>query len=293
VFEAVPGFPDAPESDQLSAFTTAVAELSEFNADVRSVRAAPEAERPALVQALVNRHGTRRVVREAVVLELLRLVRDHLGWPTALEYIDGLPDHLKQHPLILEQQALALAKTGENAAAAGRLEELIASLGATPERLGLLGGRYKELFRTVETPRDRRRYLDQAIDAYRRGMELDLNAYYSASNLSRLYRERAEPGDEQLAEEAQAATALACKAAVSRGTADEWVRPTLLGLAFERGDVAEAIRLRGEVEREGPTRWHLETTLKDLKASIDASDDADVRAGLQAVLDQLAELLKD
>jgi len=33
----------------------------------------------------------------------------------------------------------------------------------------------------------------------------------------------------------------ACRRALARGTADEWVRPTLLGLAFDRGDVAEAL----------------------------------------------------
>jgi hypothetical protein len=293
VFAAVPGFPEAPELDRLTAFQAAVAELSEFNADVRGIRDAPEDERRGRVQALLDHHGGRRVVRESVVLELLRLVRDDLGWAAVLDYIQQLPESLARHPTVLEQQALALSGTGDAAGAAGRLSELIAAQGETPERCGLLGGRYKALYRAAESKKDKRRYLSKAIDAYRRGMVLDLNAYYAASNLPGLYRERGEPGDEQLADEAAGAAALACKAAIAKGTADEWARPTLLGLAFYRADVPEAIRLRAEIEREGPDRWKLDTTLKDLRATVGSTTDEETRAGLQAVLDQLTELLED
>ena len=294
VFDAVPGFPETPELERLSAFTDAMAELSEFNADVRAVRLTPEGDqRRAAVRALLERHGDSRVVRDSVVLELLRLVRDNLGWKDVLAYIATLPPKLARHPLVREQEALAIGKSGDVEEAAGRLEELIVSLGETPERLGLLGGRYKELYRDAARPRDQRLYRDKAIDAYRRGMELDLNVYYPANNLPRLYRERGEPGDAQLADEAEAAVALACKTQIARGTADEWARATLLGLAFDRGDVPEAIRLRREVERQGPAAWGLKSTIADLKASVDDAADEDVRAGLQAVLDQLTELLED
>ena len=47
---------------------------------------------------------------------------------------------------------------------------------------------------------------------------------------------------------------VACRAAIANGTTDEWVRPTLLGLAFERGDVPEAIRLRPRSRRTAPSR---------------------------------------
>ena len=106
-------------------------------------------------------------------------------------------------------------------------------------------------------------------------MDIDLNAYYPASNLPRLYRERGRPGDERHAEEAEVATVLACRAAIANGTTDEWVRPTLLGLAFERGDVPEAIRLQTEIEADGPQLWKLSTTIDDLRASVAAQPDED------------------
>jgi hypothetical protein len=291
VFDAVPGFPK-PEVDRVTAFADTVAQLSEFEADIRSVRAAPKSQRAERVEALVERYGKRPAVREIVALELLRAVRDNLGWKEMLAYIDDLPPKLAQLPLVLEQHALALAKAGDAPAAVGRLEQLIETHGETAERLGLLGGRYKQLLEAAETPGEQRRYLTKAIDAYQRGMDVDLNAYYPASNLPRLYRRRDEPGDEQRAGEAEVAAMLACRAAIQNGTKDEWVRPTLLGLAFDRGDVPEAIRLRKEVEAEGPETWQLDSTIRNLRTAVAGHDDPEVKAGLQAVLDQLEELLE-
>ncbi len=292
VFDAVPGFPE-PELDRVSAFADAVAELSAFEGDLRAVRAAPESERQDRVRRLLEHYGNRPAVRLTVALQLLHVVRDHLGWDALLEYLDRLPAPLTRLPLVLEQRALALAKTGDVPAAVGQLEQLVEIHGETAERLGLLGGRYKTLYRRAETPAERSRYLALAIRAYQRGMDIDLNAYYPASNLPRLYRERARPGDERHAEEAEVATVLACRAAIANGTTDEWVRPTLLGLAFERGDVPEAIRLQTEIEADGPQLWKLSTTIDDLRESVAAQPDEETREALQAVLVGLEALAGD
>ena len=289
VFGAVNGYP-TPKLEEQTAFAAAVKELSRFQADVRAIRATPKTQREPRVRALLDEYGARPVVRDVVVLQLLELVRDHLGFPAVLDYIETLPARFRDHPLVLEQEALALAKTKDVPGAIGRLEELIERRGPTSERLGLLGGRYKELFAASEDPEERRGYLDAAIDAYRRGMELDLNAYYPSSNLARLCRERNDPDDAQLANEALAATALACRAAIARGTSDQWVRPTLLGNAFDRGDVAEAIRLRAEVAAEGAAKWELDSTIEDLRRSVQQQQDPNLRAGLQAVLQELEGL---
>jgi hypothetical protein len=43
----------------------------------------------------------------AVLLELVRLVRDELGRKPLLGYIKTLPEQIAQHPLVLEQRWLA------------------------------------------------------------------------------------------------------------------------------------------------------------------------------------------
>jgi tetratricopeptide (TPR) repeat protein len=290
VFSAVPGFPD-PDAERATAFADAVAELSEFEAEIRAVRAAPDAQREDRARELTARFGNRPAVRELVWIELLPLVRDVLGFPALLDYIEALPHNVAKHPLVLEQRALALSKTGDNPGAIGQLEELIATHGETSERYGLLGGRYKDLFSDAQEPRERRKYLRRAIEAYERGMEVDLNDFYPASNLPRLYRERNDPGDDQLAVEAAVAAKVACRAAIENGTTNEWVRPTLLGIAFDQSDVPEAIRLRPLIENDGPERWKLARTIDDLRTSVRNQPDPEVQAALQAVLDQLEELL--
>jgi hypothetical protein len=170
---------------------------------------------------------------------------------------------------------------------------MIESEGPTAERLGLLGGRYKELLRKAATDGDRGWYLTLAIESYEQGMLLDLNGYYAASNLPRLYRERNGAGDGERASEAQLVTLRACNRAIQLGIADEWARPTLLGCAFDRGDVAEARRVLAEVEREGADTWKLDTTIADLATDVANQRDDEVRAGLEEVLASLRKLLPE
>jgi hypothetical protein len=291
VFEAVAGFPDAISVSRASAFREQVAQLSAFDADVRAARLAPLSERRTRALEVFERHGRKRAIQEGVVLELLRLLRDLVDWETTLDYIKSLRENVARHPLVLEQRALALAKTGDPVSAAGELQTLINQHGRTPERLGLLGGRYKELYRSATTQADRRRYLDGAIDAYEQGMLLDLNSYYAASNLARLYRARGEPGDEERAAETQLVTMRACNRAVELELADEWARPTLLGCAFARADAEEARRLLKEVRREGADTWKLRTTIADLENDVAALPDDDTRRELDGILGALRDEL--
>lgn len=290
VFDAVPEFP-TPDLARVKAFEDTVAELSQFEADVKAVRATPRRERGDRVRALVEQYRRRPAVRDVVALELVRLVGDHLGWQELLDYIDTLPKNVARLPFVLEQRALALSGTGDVPGSIGRLQQLISDHGETSDRLGMLGGRYKRLARAADTPGEREEYLDRAIGAYERGMHVDLNDFYPASNLPALYRERGAIGDEQRALEAQIVTAVACRAAIANGTANEWVRPTLLLNAFHRGAVAEAIELRGAVERDGLPTWKLGTAIAELRATVAMHDDPEVKAGLSAVLTQLQALL--
>ena len=290
VFEAVPGFPDS-DSRQVSAFEDALAELSAFEADTRAVRATPKRDRPARVRALLEKYGKPQTTRGTVALELLRLVRDLLSWQDLQTYIDSLPEHVARAPYVREQYALARSGVGDIPGSIGDLEQLISDHGETSERLGLVGGRYKRLADAAGSPAERAVYLEKAIAAYQRGMEVDLNDYYPASNLPQLYRQRDKLGDRQLAMEAEVVTAVACRAAILNGSANEWTRSTLLANAFDRGDVDEAVRMGAEVEAEGLPGWQLESTISNLKTSLAHQVDGNLVAALRLVIERLEQAL--
>ncbi len=294
VFDGVPGYPSQTDPERASAFADLAEELMSFDADVREAYMVPPAERRKRAIDVLERHGHKPAVREADALMMLRMLRDLVDWDAVLAYIATLPPRLARHPQLMEQECLAMAKLetpGAAVKAAARLEMLIARYGESSERLGLLGGRYKQLANEASDEAEQHRYIDKAINCYERGMMADLNDYYPASNLPRLYRRRGTEGDERLAAEAEVITMAACQRALARKTADEWVRPTLLGLAFDRGDVAKAQQLLTEVAAEGPAAWEVETILSDLQGSVDRNADEKIRLQLNGVLIALKGLL--
>lgn len=260
----------SPKSE--AAFEEEARRLGAFQAELSAARlSAPGAARSALVTALVDRHSAAAKLAPGVATELLFLVRDTLDWNAVLAFVASLPAWIRESEAIEEQRCLALSKAGNHPVAIAALEALIHRHGATPERCGLLGGSWKRQHRdarrereasgsTVEAPGERHA-LKQAIAAYDRGRLLDLNEYYCSSNLPGLLRQRAARGDEERAAEVEAQVIAACHRAKHAGRADEWLEPTLFGIAFRRGEVDRLEELAAELE--GGVPWKLATTLAD------------------------------
>lgn len=122
-------------------------------------------------------------------------------------------------------------------------------------------------------------------------MELDLNEYYCSSNLPRLYKARKRKGDDERARSVSTLVVAACERARKRGLADEWLRPTLLGAAFDAGDYDKAEELAEDIVSEGAARWKLESTLSDLESSVVLVGDKDGRDRLGAVLERIKATL--
>jgi tetratricopeptide (TPR) repeat protein len=295
MYEALPGFPREVSPDRASSIQEYLRTLSAFQARLREVRLTPdegERRRRALELAASQEQGP---LSPSLAVEVALLLRDCAGWADTLGYIEALPDEHRQLDAIEELRCLALSssKNKDHLKAIAGLEALIQLRGDTSERQGLLGGRYKKLAdeSREKDPALRRRYLDQAIEHYERGMRLDLNDYYPICNLPRLYRERDEDGDRESAAFAARLARVACERAKELRPGDEWVRQTLLGLAFDEGDVATARSCAREVEREGPARWKLETTIADLERSVGQQKDAQVRQALSDLLVRLKSRL--
>jgi len=246
VFEFLPGYPNT-DAGCASSFRQTLEELSAFQAEVLEARSLPSPACSTKALELRDRFCGGGPVQAAVALELLWLIRDCTDWRTTLQFIDSLPVELQQQGMVKEQRALAQSKDGDHNAAIGALRALINLAGDSSERRGLLGGRFKRLYMAEQDPRRKAAYLDQAIEEYEAGMHLDLNDYYPSSNLARLYRARKDEDDEQKARVSAAVAMVACERARAKGGKDSWLKRTLLGAAFDAGDVASAKRLAKEV----------------------------------------------
>ena len=289
--QSIPGYPTNVDPGKATTMRDQLAELAAFQTKVRVVRAAPPGERMRWAQELIATEG-HPPATYPIALALLTLLRDSVvtvaDWNVVLDFVGNLPVHFANESEILEIRAFAAAQAGNNTQAIAELQTLIDLTGPTPERLGLMGGRYKRLIKAATaSDAEKRQALAKAIDCYERGMELDLNAYYCSSNLPRLYRTRARAGDEERAQTALRLAIAACERAKRLNVADEWLRPTLLAAAFDLGDPDKAEELADDVTAEGQAAWKVQSVLGDLESSVVQVTDAAKRVRLSAVIDRI------
>lgn len=290
VFQSLPGFPSNVDPARAKSFAAFVRELADFQGKVHAARRASQSQRKDRALKLRDEYLQQPVLTSSVALELLLLLRDSTDWETTLDYIDRLPEKLRRLPLVREQRCLAQSKVGNHLDAIGALESLIKLSGDSSERQGLIGGRYKKLFVEAINENDRALYLDRAIAHYERGMRLDLNNYYPSSNLPRLYRERGQKGDQERALAVAHVARIAWERANERDPDDPWLKLTLLGAAFDDGDVSEAQALYSEIRKEGPAAWILKTTLDDLQRSVKFVTGPERRAALEEIFGKVRDL---
>jgi hypothetical protein len=294
-YELVKGKEDA------TVFREQVERISAFQAQVRAARLLRDRDaRTAKVREIVDSVGEPALEMPEIALELITLVRDHLGWGELVKYIEQLPPKLHGKAFVQEQLLLARSKLGDHAAAIAGLEGLIDAQGATPEREGLLGGRYKKWWRELRKARleagagepgfDEEAKLEDAIEHYRRGMVLDYNQYFCACNLPGLLRARGNEGDAEEALFIDQLVVLSCRRAIDRNEDDGYAKPTLLGAAFRARDVREIERLIKEIAREGPAAWQLEALLDDLRDAVESVEDEATKAQLAQALARLEKL---
>ncbi len=287
---SIAGYPAQVDEGTASTMKDQMAQLAAFQAEVRAVRAAPRNERLGRARELVSNYAS-AVMTAHVAIALMLMLRDCADatedWNVLLGFIDGLPDELKSLDEVAEQRALALSYAGRHVEAIASLEALVTRSGPTQERLGLLGGRYKRLFKQAVTHGDRQQALARSIDNYERGMELDLNEYYCASNLPSLYRARNRKGDEERAQSVLRMVIVACERARRRGAIDPWLKATLLVAAFDAGDADRAEELADEVENEDSAKWQLSSVMSALEGSLQNLKDETTKTRLAVVADRL------
>jgi len=290
IYTVLPGFPTGVDPQRATVMRKQLEALTAFQARLSAVRTAPSDQQQALaVEVLKESSGA--PLPPLAAHSLLKLF-EHLGaWQQIVDLVPQLPADVAKQPSVSELTSLARSKLGNHRDAIAALEALIATAGPTSEREGLLGGRYKKLYAEAATDGDKRRYLNEAIRHYERGMMLDLNDYYPSSNLPRLYRARGAKGDAEKAVGVAQVVYHACLRARERKAVDEFLLPTLLGAAFDAGDVEAAQTLLDEIEGADTSTWKLATTLPDLELSLRHVTDAGQQAALSAMVTRLKQLI--
>lgn len=296
--EAIQGYPNVGRNDKRAH------ELAGYLENFETLRARiahvadlpPGALRAATVEAILQENPAAETGSASVAVEIVRLLRDVVSrWDQTVDYIEALPEALRNLGYLREQLALAQSKQGDHHAAIVALKQLVALHGDSPERQGLLGGRYKRLHAQAvaagsDAAAEAALYLERAIAHYENGMQLDLNDYFPSCNLPPLYRLRGKPGDETRARAAIAVARLACERALRLRLDDEWTRPTLLGLAYAEGNLVLAETLAERIGEEGSDRWKLQSTLDTLDAHA-AQMPPESRPAFDALTERLRRLL--
>ncbi len=292
----LPGYPN-PDPRQAATMREAIAAARDLEARIDAARMLPPgAPRKDAARALAAAFPGAAASSPATAMAVVSALRDADLWDEMRDYLQALPAGLGVRPWMQQQLALAhsKAKSSEHLLAITKLQQLIRDQGDSAENRGLIGGRFKRLADAARKAGDAancRRYLNLAIQAYEAGMRLDLAGYYPVSNLARLYRERAGAGDAERAAFALGLTQEACEALRARNAADEWLRPTLLGAAFDRHDYGAAESLTAEVETQGAALWQLESTIDDLRRSVAQIDASALQGRFEALVDRLQALL--
>jgi hypothetical protein len=295
--DCIKGYPSDVNPAAASTMQAWLARQAEVDARLRALRARPLAQQLDAAFTLATSLLQEGALTTTSALQLVQLMRDAASDKAArlrvLAYIDGLPADVAQTPSqttvpeLAEQRALLLSQAGDVQTAIEALLAVIAEHGPSPERLGLLAGRYKRLADAATDPAEQRSQLNEAIRRYEEGMAMDLNEYYCSSNLPRLYRQRAGIKDELKAQRTLNQVLMACERARQRGASDPWLRPTLLNAAFDAADATKAEELLEDIANEGLARWKLDSIHQDLLKSAAQASDAGTQARLTAVIRQL------
>jgi hypothetical protein len=290
MFQVLPGYPVSVDPAKFSTMTAYLHDLATLQASIRTIRALPRSERMADARQLADQYITANTTLP-IAIAVVRVLREAVvkppDWAVVLEYISKLPPEILNEAEFREHRAFALGKSGDVKASIAELEALIETFGPSPERLGLLGGRFKSRINQMTTEADVYAMRNNAISAYERGMKLDLNEYYCSSNLPRLYRERNETGDARKADLVLSQVMIACDRGVERQASDEWLRATLLTAAFDAGDAEKAEALTDDVKKIGAVPYKLEGIIEDLAKSAKQVADPTQRARFDSIVARL------
>jgi len=265
IFQLVDGLP-APqlERSRTGPFREQAGHSQELRQRPAQTRTRNEAGLERL-RALEAELGDISDVEVGVVIELFLSYRALEAWKDMIRLKDLMSRPLQESVMVQEQFALALNRDGRDEDAELVLLKLIARGDPSSETYGILGRVYKDRWNTARRAGKAitaRGFLDEAIDAYLRGFQVDWRDAYPGINALTLMELR-DPHDGR-SRELFPVVKYSVARRLASGNPNYWDYATLLELAVLGGDEAEeadALAAALAAFREG---WQPDTTALNL-----------------------------
>ncbi|RYZ21851.1 MAG: DUF4071 domain-containing protein [Chitinophagaceae bacterium] len=272
VFQLVQGyhFHNSATNDKTEVFRDRVAYDRQLGAALKAIRNSGElnAGKLAALEAFIAEKLSPLEDQESgVLVDALLSYRD-IGATCEMEaFVLRLPLHLQRTVMVREQYAFALNRNGRREEAIGVLEALLREHGPSSETYGLLGGVYKDYVHAAFRAGDEAlgfAYLEDALEAYRKGFEYDWKDAYPGVNYAMLLALKG--AETELASMLPVVEyAVVRKKERADRKPDYWDEATLAEIALIRRDYAAAARWMTEARKRMPHAWMLETTRDNLR----------------------------
>ncbi len=260
-------------------------QLFEFQTKLRAAQLKAEGGNKAPLRALAENDKLAQLPMYALE-ELVQIVRDYLKWGELMILLERLPEDIQRIPYFLEQKAHAMSKRGKPRDAVALLETIVEEHGESPERLGTIGGRYRELAQDEPNKQRKKSYQNRAIEAYRRGAELDLNQFYCAYKLVLTLNERGRKKDTLEATKRASLVQAATERAQALKFGDEWLDSTLVVHAFVTQDYDNARQYADKILDQGWPNWRLVALSQDLQSALKSVSE-DCQGEFQEILEDV------
>ena len=300
LFELFPEFPGIQVSHELTdVFRDRVDYSMEFREKLRAARSWDSREQAlAELKAIEKELGDLKVVESGILVDLLLSYRDVSAWNEMVALYDKLPSDVRDAVLVRQQYALALnrrAEGGDRDKAISVLEALIQERGSSAETFGILARIYKDQYREAKKANKAIAdgYLDEAIDAYKKGFECEPMDYYPGVNAITLLLQK---GDEDAIEEAEKLTPLVSFAVARKGGAassDYWELATVLELAVIARDEKMAMSVLSKVLAKAEASWMAKTTADNLDMIKDLRKEKENISPLNKIITELRNREKE
>ncbi len=296
LFQLFDGFPGIEISHEL---TDVFRDRVEYSARFRDLLARARAIKPrddALrrLKEIESELGDLQAIENGVLVDLFLSLRDLSAWNEMIDLYKRFPSDVSSAVICRQQYAMALnrrAEPGDREQAISVLDQLVKDHGLSAETGGILGRVYKDQYR--EAKRENRieaeHFLDQAIDAYRKGFEAEPADYFPGVNTINLLLQK---GDEDSLEQVDYLTPLVSFAVARRGglnSTDYWDLATVLELAVIGRDPRMAASALPKVVGTATADWMVKTTADNLEMV------RGIREGKEdtTVLDQVIDALRE